>query len=177
MHGNGKGPTLGAPAPFFEAEEKEGRTIGNFKGSWVILFSHPDDLIAVFKTRTINYILCKRGIKAVAVGRRRSPEATLPDNFLAKYMVNHCLTIIDDLDEQVAMRYGLGSSGKGASVKGVFVIDPKGYLRMKMFLPRGTDRDFMEILKLVDALQIADKQSKKKKGLQAVRVLNQNGIA
>jgi len=46
-----------------------------------------------------------------------------------------------------------------------------------MFFPRGTDRDFMEILKLVDALQIADKHTKKKNGLQAVRVLNQNGIA
>jgi peroxiredoxin 2/4 len=160
---NGKGPVLGAPAPFFEADKKDGKiTIDDFKGNWVILFSHPDDLLTVFKTRTINYILCKRRIKAVAVGRRFSPDATLPGNFIQKYIVNHSLTIIDDVDGQIAGRYGLDSSGNGASEKGVFVIDPSGNLRMKLFFPVANERDFSEILKLVDALQVADKQNSKK---------------
>ena len=52
------GPMLGAIAPFFETAKKEDEiTIDNFKGSWVILFTHPDDLIPVFKIRTINVVL------------------------------------------------------------------------------------------------------------------------
>jgi peroxiredoxin (alkyl hydroperoxide reductase subunit C) len=164
MSENGKGPILGARAPFFEAEKKEGRiTLDDFKGSWVILFSHPDDVLPIFKTRTINYILCKRRIKAVAVGRRHKPDATLARNFLNKYMVNHVLTVIDDVDERIARRYGLYSAGNGAPEKGVFVIDSKGYLRMKLLFPLEAERNFSEILKVVDALQSADRQGRKKK--------------
>ena len=171
------GPVLGAAAPFFETAKKEdGVTIDNFRGSWVILFSHPDDLMPVFKTRTINYILCKRRIKAVAIGHRESLDIMSPGNFLKKYMVNHSLTVIDDGDNQIAMKYGLDCSDNGGSAKGVFVIDPKGYLRIKLFYSLKTERDFTEILKLVDALQSADRQSKHKNSLQAVKVLKQDGM-
>lgn len=172
---NSTGPVLGAAAPFFETAKKEdGIAMDNFKGCWVILFSHPDDLIPIFKTRTISYILCKRRIKAVAIGHRESLDTMSPGNFLEKYMVNHSLTVIDDGDNQIAMRYGLDCSDKSGSAKGVFVIDPKGYLRIKLFFSLETIRDFTEILKLVDALQIADKQSKHKNGLQAINVLKQD---
>lgn len=172
------GPMLGAIAPFFETTKKEDRiTMDNFKGSWVILFTHPADLIPVFKTRTINYILCKRRIKAVAIGHRESLDTMSSGSFLNKYMVNHSLTVIDDWDNQIALRYGLESSDKGGgAVKGVFVIDPKGYLRIKLFCSLKTERDFSEILQLIDALQVADKLSKHKNGLLAAKVLNQDGV-
>jgi len=171
------GPVLGSTAPFFEtANKEEGITIDNFKGSWVILFSHPGDLIPVFKTRTINYVLCKRGIKAVAIGHRESLDTMPSCNFLTKYVANHSLTVIDDRDNRIAMSYGLDCSDKGGSAKGVFVIDPKGYLRIKLFYSLKTERDFTEILKLVDALQIADRQSKHKNGLQALKALKQNRV-
>ena len=169
-----KGPILGAPAPFFETAKKKGRmSINTFKGSWVILFSHPDDLIPVFKTRTINYILCKRRIKAVALDHQYAPDTTSLRNFIEKYLESRSLTFLDDADEQIAMKYGLDNSGNGLPVKGVFVIDPKGYLRMKLFFPLETERNFTEILKLVDALQIADRQNKQKKqraGLRGFKV-------
>jgi peroxiredoxin 2/4 len=159
-----KGPALGAPAPFFDVTKRESRiSRDNFKGSWVILFSHPDDLIPIFKTRTITYILCKRRIKAVAVGHKFSPEATSFRNFIGKYLENHILTVIDDADEQIAMQYGLNNSGNGTPEKGVFLIDPQGHLRIKLYFPMTKERDFAEILGLVDALQTAEKQSKQGK--------------
>ena len=159
-----KGPKLGAPAPFFDVTKRDSRVSrDNFRGSWVILFSHPDDLIPIFKTRTITYVLCKRGIKAVAVGHKFSPEATSFRNFIGKYLENHILTVIDDADEQIAMRYGLDNSGEGPAEKGVFVIDPRGHVRMKLFYPLEMERDFTEILRLVDALQAADRQHRQKK--------------
>jgi peroxiredoxin (alkyl hydroperoxide reductase subunit C) len=164
MSENGRGPVLGEPAPFFKATKKESSIrLDKLKGSWVILFSHPDDFLPIFETRTIKYVLCKRRINAVALGCKQSPNTPFEDTFFEKYMVKHSLTIIDDADSRVAISYGLDSADKDSSVKGVFVIDPKSNLRVKLFFPMDTERDFMEILKLVDALQVAEKQNKLKK--------------
>ncbi|RPI37494.1 MAG: hypothetical protein EHM54_03045 [Nitrospiraceae bacterium] len=172
MSENRRGPVLGEPAPFFKATKKEGGIrLDKLKGSWVILFSHPDDLLPIFETRTIKYVLCKRRINAVAIGCNHSPHTTSETNFFEKYMVKHSLTIIDDADNQVAISYGLDSAGEDSSVKGVFVIDPKSNLRMKLFFPIDTERDFMEILKLVDALQVAEKQNKQKKQTAGIKGL------
>ena len=172
MSENRRGPVLGEPAPFFKATKKEGGIrLDKLKGSWVILFSHPDDLLPIFETRTIKYVLCKRRINAVAIGCNHSPQATSETSFFEKYMVKHSLTIIDDADNQVAISYGLDSADEDSSVKGVFVIDPKSNLRMKLFFPIDTERDFMEILKLVDALQVAEKQNKQKKQTAGIKGL------
>ena len=82
-------------------------------------------------------------------------------------MVKHSLSIIDDADNCVARSYGLDSSDEKSSAKGIFVIDPKGNLRMKLFFSMNAERDFPEILKLVDALQDAEKQGKQKKQADA----------
>ncbi len=167
---NREGPQIGDPAPFFEAIEKKGGiTLDNPKGCWVILFSHPEDLVPVFKTATIRYLLCKRRIKAVAVGHRDSLGVYSGSNFIEKFAVNHSFTVIDDRDNQIAVRYGLNITDGSEPVKGVFVIDPKGYLRMKLLFSLNSERDFTEILKLVDVLQIADAQSKKNKQQAAGR--------
>lgn len=158
-----KGPALGTRAPFFGEDCGENRiSMDSFRGNWVILFSHPDDLIPVFKTRTIHYLLCKRRIKAIAVGRKFSPEAASFRNFIVRYLGNHSLTVINDTDGQIAKKYGLDSTGDGPPEKGVFVLDPQGILRMKLYLPLSAERNFAEILKLVDALQVSDRQHKKK---------------
>ena len=160
---NRKGPVLGEIAPFFKTAKKEdGVSLERFKGSWTILFSHPNDLLPIFKTRTIKYVLCKRKIKAVAIGSNLSPDTTSENNFLDKYVVKHSLAIIDDAGSRVAKSYGLDSADETSSVKGVFVIDPQSHLRMKLFFSMDTERNFTEILKLVDALQDAEKQSKQK---------------
>jgi peroxiredoxin 2/4 len=160
---NRKGPALGAPAPYFsKGKNDEGTSLNKFLGNWVILFSHPDELFPIFRTRTINYILCKRRIRAVAIGDGRTPDVTTRINFLEKYLVKHSLSIIEDADCRIAKGYGLDSPEVENAGKGVFVIDPKGHLRMKLYFSQEAERDFMDILKLIDALQAADKQSKQK---------------
>ena len=157
------GPILGESAPFFQKRKGEGRVIfEKLQGSWVILFSHPEDLLTVFKTRTMSYILCKRRVKAVAISDRPSPDASSGRNIFGKYMVKHSLTVIDDEDNEIAKRYGLYSASGSVPLKGVFVVDPKSILRIKLFFSQETERDFTEILKLVDALQTADKQQRQK---------------
>ncbi len=159
-----RGPSLGEPAPFFEATISNNKiNLRDFEGNWVVILSHPDDILPVFKTRTINYILCKRKIKTIALGNGQSPDIISSNkNLLKKYIMKHSLTIVDDTDRSIGKIYGLDDKGheNAEGSKGLFVIDPKGILRIKLFSPLSTERNFYEIIKLVDALRDADKLRK-----------------
>ena len=153
-------PALGGPAPFFHSHsEGSGVTLEGFKGSWTIVFSHPEDLLPVFKTRTVHYLLCKRKTRVIAIC---DSEAICQQggNFITKYVSKHSLTLLDDSDREISMGYGLGESDE----KGVFVVDPGGILRIKLYVPMAAQRDFHDILTLVDALQNADRAKKKHPG-------------
>ncbi len=167
-----RGPLLGETAPFFETGIGDNEIdFTDLKGNWVILFSHPEDLLPVFKTRTINHILCKRKIKVVALGEGVSSGIISGRNFFKKYMIKHSLTTIDDTNRKILRSYGLDNQSNeyAADVKGVFVTDPKGILRIKLFHSLKTERNFYEILKLVDALQDAEKQRSQQPDLDIVR--------
>jgi peroxiredoxin (alkyl hydroperoxide reductase subunit C) len=160
----GRGPSLGEPAPFFETEIA-GNKIGirDFRGRWVLIFSDPEDVLPVFRTRTINYLLCKRKTKVIALGERSTPEPPSGRNLLKKYILKHNLTIVDDPAGSIARDYGLASEHEDGphEEKGVFIIDPKGILRVKLYIPRTAERNFYETLKLVDALQMTDSQKER----------------
>jgi peroxiredoxin (alkyl hydroperoxide reductase subunit C) len=158
------GPLLGEKAPFFEAiVGKSTIHLKDFQGKWLIIITHPTDLLPVFKTRTIKYLLCKRRIKVLAVGNGQTASFIADRNFVKRYIMKHSLLVINDHDRQIARRYGLSEAEQNSteSTKGVFVIDPKGILRINLFFPLSKDRNFYEILKLVDSLQAASKQKKK----------------
>jgi peroxiredoxin (alkyl hydroperoxide reductase subunit C) len=151
-------PTLGEPAPFFEGRVGEALIdLKDFRGKWVILFSHLEDVLPLFRTRTINYILCKRKTKVVALGKEKSDDET-GRSFLKKYVLKHSLMVLDDPGEKILMSYGLRKDPGGEEKKGVFIVDPAGTLRVKLFSPVKAETNFYEILKLRDALQEADDQ-------------------
>ncbi len=158
---NERGPSLGEPAPDFETIIA-GLTIKftDFKGKWIVIFSHPEDLLPVFRTRTVKYLLCKRRTKAIALGDRQTEGVETGRNLLKKYILKHSLTILDDSAGEIAKSYGLSQSVEEGlqGVKGVFIVDPKGILRAKLYLPLTSDRNFYDVLKLIDALQTSDKQ-------------------
>jgi len=156
-----RGPSLGEPAPFFETEIAGNKiTLHDFRGRWVIIFTGPADVLPVFKTRTINYLLCKRKTKVIALGDGSTEGLSTGRNLLKKYILKHNLTIVDDSDRKIAGEYGMSSEYAGGPYgeKGVFIIDPKGILRVKLYIPRNDERNFYEMLKLIDALQMTDSQ-------------------
>jgi peroxiredoxin (alkyl hydroperoxide reductase subunit C) len=160
MNNAAAAPTLGEPAPFFEARAGEALiSLQDFRGKWVIIFSHPGDVLPLFRTRTINYILCKRKTKVVAFGNGESDETGR--SFLKKYVLKHSLMVLDDPGEEIMARYGLTEHASGGKMKGVFIVDPYGILRVKLFSPLRAETNFYEILKLRDALQEADDQKAK----------------
>ena len=86
-------------------------------------------------------------------------------------MMRHSLIIVDDESKKIAKAYGVCNHDTDCQdeAKGVFVIDPKGVLRMKLYYASETGRDFHEILKLVDALQDADRQRKSQPRLNRLK--------
>ncbi len=159
----GRGPALGGPAPLIEAiSPKKAQQRDRFKGGWIILISHPQDLLPLFKTRTINYILCKRKTRIVMLEDSGTAGSISGGNFFTRYITRHNVTFLDDPDNVVSSGYGLTEGGPHEQVKGVFVIDPRGILRMKLYFDTAHPRKFYEILKLVDALQDTDRQRKRK---------------
>jgi peroxiredoxin (alkyl hydroperoxide reductase subunit C) len=162
MNDNGS-PLLGDPAPFFEMPVGNSSiNLKDFRGKWLVIFTHPEDILPVFKTRTIKYVLCKRKIKVLAIGEGQYTAAISGRNFVKKYIMKHSLMVIDDRDGQIARVYGLEKDKKTSveGTKGTFVIDPKGLLRIKLSFPLSKERNLYEILKLVDSLQEADRQRK-----------------
>ncbi len=169
---NERGPSFGEPAPDFETIIS-GQTIRlrDFRGKWVVIFTHPKDLLSIFKTRTIKYILCKRRTKVIALGDAHTEGIDTGRNLLKKYILRHNLMIVDDSDGGIATRYGLFpvADGLQEEEKGIFIVDPKGILRVKLYFPLAAERNFYEILKLIDALQAADNHKTPGSGKGALR--------
>lgn len=158
---------LGDIVPDFEQDSSLGKIkfhewIGD---SWAILFSHPADFTPVCTTELgltakLKPEFDKRNVKAIAV----SVDSAASHNEWAKdigetqgTVVN--FPIIADEDKKVATLYDMihpNQSGT-ATVRSLFVIDPNKKLRLSITYPLSTGRNFDEVLRVVDALQLTDK--------------------
>ena len=157
---------LGETAPDFEAVTTHGPIkLSDYKGEWVILFSHPADFTPVCTTEFMGFAkmnpeLEKRGVKLIglSVDSVHSHIAWVR-NIEEKMGVSIPFPVIADLNMNVGTLYGMIHPGQSATaaVRCVFVIDPDQILRAMIYYPLSTGRNMDEILRLVDALQAADK--------------------
>lgn len=157
---------LGEAVPDFEAVTTQGEIkLSDFKGKWVILFSHPADFTPVCTTEfvafaEINDELAKRNVKLIGL----SIDSTYSHiawirKIKEKLGITIPFPVIADLDMKVANLFGMIHPGESttAAVRCVFVIDPEMKLRAMIYYPLNVGRNMQEILRLVDALQTADK--------------------
>jgi peroxiredoxin (alkyl hydroperoxide reductase subunit C) len=159
-------PRLGEPAPQFEAVTTHGRLkLEDFKGSWLILFSHPADFTPVCTTefigfaqiheqlREMNCELMGLSIDSVFshIAWARNVEEKLGQKLT--------FPIIADLNKEVATKYGMLMPGesKTETSRCVFVIDDKQIVRAMVYYPLSTGRNMDEMLRLIQALQTTDK--------------------
>ena len=157
---------LGETAPDFEAVTTHGpMKLSDYRGGWVILFSHPADFTPVCTTEFMGFAkmnpeLEKRGVKLIglSVDSVHSHIAWVR-NIEEKMGVKIPFPVIADLSMNVGTLYGMIHPGQSATaaVRCVFVIDPDQILRAMIYYPLSTGRNMDEILRLVDALQAADK--------------------
>lgn len=158
-------PHLGQPAPAFEAETTHGTIrLEDFKGSWLILFSHPADFTPVCTTEFIAFAelapeLKKRNVELLGL----SIDSTYSHiawvrNIEQNFGVKIPFPVVADLNKEVASLYGMIMPGesKTETSRCVFVIDPKAIVRAMIYYPLTTGRNMDEILRLIDALQTTD---------------------
>jgi peroxiredoxin (alkyl hydroperoxide reductase subunit C) len=158
-------PRLGMPAPQFEVATTHGTIrLEDFKGSWLILFSHPADFTPVCTTEFIGFAEIHDQLRAMncelmglSIDSVYSHIAWVR-NIEEKMGVKVDFPVIADLNKEVATKYGMISPGesKTETSRCVFVIDPNQILRTMVYYPLTTGRNMDEILRLIQALQTTD---------------------
>lgn len=158
---------LGDIAPDFEQESTLGRIrFHHWLGdSWGILFSHPKDFTPVCTTE-LGYVARlkpefeKRGVKVIglSVDSSGSHEKWAGDIAETQGQALN-FPLIADADRKVSTLYGMihPKANDTLTVRSVFVIDPQKKVRLTLTYPASTGRDFDEILRVVDSLQLTDK--------------------
>jgi alkyl hydroperoxide reductase subunit AhpC len=157
---------LGDEAPDFVQNSSEGEIhfhewLGN---SWGILFSHPADFTPVCTTELgltakLKDEFSKRGVKAIAlsVDPVDSHHRWIGDiNETQHTLVN--FPILADADRKVSTLYDLihPNASTTATVRSLFIIDPNKKIRLIITYPASTGRNFDEILRVIDSLQLTD---------------------
>jgi thioredoxin-dependent peroxiredoxin len=157
---------LGDTAPDFQQDSTAGPiSFHEWAGhAWVVLFSHPADFTPVCttelgKTAALSGEFAKRGVKpiAVSVDPLESHGKWINDiNETQNTTVN--FPILADADKKVANLYDMihPNSLVNATVRSVFIIDPKKAIRATLTYPASTGRNFDEILRVIDSLQLTD---------------------
>jgi alkyl hydroperoxide reductase subunit AhpC len=159
---------LGDTAPDFTQESTMGPiNFGQWKGdSWAVLFSHPADFTPVCTTELgmvakLKPEFEKRNVKVIglSVDPLDSHEKWAGDIEETQGTALN-FPLLADADRKVAQLYDMlhPESNGTATVRSVFVIDPKGVLRLTLTYPAATGRNFDEILRVIDPLQLTDTQ-------------------
>lgn len=158
-------PRLNEPAPQFEAVTTHGTIrLEDYKGNWLIMFSHPADFTPVCTTEFIGFSKIYPELKklntellGLSIDSVYSHIAWVR-NIEEKMGVKIEFPIIADLDKAVATKYGMIMPGesKTETSRCVFVIDDKQKLRAMIYYPLTTGRNMDEILRLIQALQTSD---------------------
>lgn len=158
-------PKIGDRAPDFQANSSKGPiSLKDYKGKWVVLFSHPADFTPVCTTEFIEFArryeeFEQRNAQLVglSIDSVYSHIAWLLQ--MEKiYGVEVKFPVIADLNMNVANLYGLIHERASATstVRAVFFIDPEGVVRALIYYPASTGRNISEILRVLDSLTYAD---------------------
>ncbi len=157
---------LGAPVPDFEANSTHGPIkLSNYKGKWVLLFSHPADFTPVCSTEFGGFAqrqaeFDKRGVQliGVSIDSVYSHIAWIR-NIEKNFGVKIGFPVVADLDQKVARLYGMVHEPMAvtATVRCVYFIDPEQKLRALLYYPLSTGRNIDEIVRVIDSLQMTDK--------------------
>ena len=158
-------PRLNEPAPDFSAKTTFGdRSLSDYRGKWLILFSHPADFTPVCTTEFIGF--AKAAPKFQSMGCELLglsidslfSHIAWTRNIKEKFGIEIPFPIIEDLKMDVARSYGMIHPGAGdtSAVRATFLIDPNGVLRAMVYYPMSNGRSIDEFVRLLTALQTSD---------------------
>ncbi len=166
-------PLIGETAPAFEAVTTQGkiRFPDDYRGQWVVLFSHPADFTPVCTTEFMTFahlmpqfeaLGCK--LIGLSIDSNYSHIAwlrTIREKIKYKDMerIEVTFPVIEDLKMDVARKYGMvqPAADDTHAVRAVFIIDPQAKVRALFYYPSSNGRNMLEILRLLVAMQTSDK--------------------
>ncbi|MCB2210297.1 peroxiredoxin [bacterium] len=165
-------PRIGEKAPEFKAVTTQGEINfpADYKGSWVILFSHPADFTPVCTSEFITFASqeekfananCKLvGLSVDGLYSHIAWLRTIQEKIEYRGMkdVEVKFPLIEDITMDVAHKYGMIQPGESntQAVRAVFFIDPKGIIRAIIYYPLSLGRNFEELYRALIAMQAAD---------------------
>jgi peroxiredoxin (alkyl hydroperoxide reductase subunit C) len=166
-------PRIGNEAPAFTAQTTEG--IINFpedyKGKWVILFSHPADFTPVCTSEFITFASMQKefeeldcqliGLSVDGLFSHIAWLRTIKEKIEFRGMKNIEVKfpLIEDITMEVAHKYGMIQPGESSTkaVRAVFFIDPEGTIRTIIYYPLSLGRNFDELKRVLIGLKTIDK--------------------
>lgn len=158
-------PRINELAPDFEAKTTHGMLkLSDYRGKWVVLFSHPADFTPVCSTEFVEFARRDEDFRKLNAQLLGLSVDSVPAHIAwvrdleRHFGVKIEFPVIADLDTKVAQKYGLihPSASETATVRAVFVIDDKGVVRALIYYPMTLGRNIDEVLRVVEALQTAD---------------------
>lgn len=161
-------PSLGSKAPNFKANTTNGPiNLSDYKGKWVVLFSHPGDFTPVCTTEFLCFAkyydeFKKRNTEIIGLSiDSNSSHLAWIYNIFQFTGVEIPFPIIEDRDMSIAKLYGMISEpmSNTSTVRSVFIIDDKQILRTILYYPLTTGRNIPEILRIIEALQTSDRDN------------------
>jgi peroxiredoxin (alkyl hydroperoxide reductase subunit C) len=158
-------PRLNEPAPNFRAPTTHGeKSLEDYRGKWLILFSHPADFTPVCTTEFMAFAKRQNDFAALNVELlglsidSNFAHIAWVRNIKEKFDVDIGFPVIADLSMEVAKAYGMIQPGASdtSAVRATFFIDPNGILRAMVYYPMTNGRSIDEFLRLVKAMQTSD---------------------
>lgn len=156
---------IGQHAPDFSAETTYGPVcLDDYKGKWLVLFSHPGDFTPVCTTEMIAFAKANsyfEKLNTALLGLSIDSNAS----HLAWMRDIYCMTgivlpfpIIADRNGAISRKYGMISNDVSTTetVRNVFIIDDKGIVRVILVYPLNVGRFIPEIIRIIQALQMSD---------------------
>lgn len=166
-------PLIGDKAPAFEAETTQGkiRFPQDYKGKWVILFSHPSDFTAICTSEFVLFGAMQKEFEALNCQLIGLSVGTLPSHiawlrsihdrieYKGHKKVDLKFPLIADMSMDVARKYGMvqPNASSTAAVRTVFFIDPMATVRAIICYPAQLGRNFDELKRVLVGLQTVDK--------------------
>lgn len=168
-------PRIGDKAPEFRAVTTQGNVHfpNDYRGRWVILFSHPADFTPVCTSEFMTFAKMESqfaeancellGLSVDGLYSHIAWLRTIKEKIEYKGMKNMEVNfpLIEDITMDVAKKYGMIQPGEDSTkaVRAVFFVDPHGIIRTILYYPLSLGRNFDELYRVLIALQTADKFS------------------
>lgn len=166
-------PLIGDKAPSFKAKTTQGEIQfpEDYKGKWVVLFSHPADFTPVCTTEFMTFASMHEEFKALncelvglsidSIYAHIAWLRTIKEKIEYKGMkgVEVNFPLIEDITMEVAKLYGMLQPGASntQAVRAVFIIDPEGLVMTILYYPLSNGRNMQEIKRILIALQLSEK--------------------